>query len=410
MSENPNSQTVATDYVLNKLKSIDTAYKLKSEIKKNVLYIPPAEVAISLNWKKPKFNEKTQIPSHTLKQSTFQYVSPIKILNALFLDQKFKECYMNYNLYEKHKCTPGVFQDFCCGSVCKNNEVFNDPLSLKIQLGTDDFEVCCALKSKANKHKMCATYMQIRNMPPSYRSKLDNIHLVALCNSSYLKSDDTTYDYIAEKVVRDLKEIEDRGILVDDRFIKGSLINHAGDNLGLNSIFGYTESFSASYYCRHCECTQADCQKQTRENKTKMRMKESYEKLVDIAENLGKIDLKKTKGIKRNNKFNELKFFHTIDNVCVDLMHDFNEGIVLNCLHDFFDIIIANKILTVHQIQRRVRDFNYSQVSQEHKFNIPSLIVLEKHNLNQCASQIYCLIIHMPFIFHDIQDKIEEFP
>lgn len=409
VSENPSSQNVAIDFILKRLKSIDSAQKLKSEIKKNVLYTPPDEVAIALNWKKPKFHIETQIPSHTLKQSTFQFVSPIKTLTALFLDQKFKDCYMNYNLYEKHKCTPGIFRDFCCGSVCKNNEVFNDPLSLKIQLGTDDFEVCCALKSKANKHKMCATYMQIKNMPFPYRSKLDNIHLVALCNSSYLKSEDTTYDYIAEKVVRDLKEIENRGILVDDRFIKGSLINHTGDNLGLNTIFGYTESFSALHYCRHCECTQTECQKQTRENKNKMRTKESYERLVDIAESLGKIDLKKTKGIKRGNKFNELKFFHTVDNVCVDLMHDFNEGVILYCLHDFFNLIIANKILTVHHIQRRVRDFNYSQVSKEHKFNVPSLIVLEKHNLNQCASQIYCLMIHMPFIFHDIQDKIQEF-
>lgn len=396
----------STKYSLDKLKSIDSTFKLKSFIRKNPFYVAPEEVAIGLRWKKPQVNEETQIPDHQMKESTFQFVSPIKSLEAMFLDPDFTKCYINYNLNEKHKCVDGVYKDFCCGSVCRSKEIFDNPLSLKIQLGSDDFEVCCALKSKSNIHKTCATYMQILNMPAEYRSKNNSMQLVALCNSAYLKKDGTSYNYIAQKIVAEVRQLEQTGILVDGHVIKGSIINVSCDNLGANSTFGFTESFNGTHYCRHCECTSTECRKQTKEQRHKLRTKRSYESLVDVAEGLDKMDLKKTKGIKRLCVFNELAYYHTIDNVCVDLMHDFNEGVILYCLHDFFSHIISNKTLTVGEIQQRVRDFGYSQT---HKYNTPSLINLDKHNLNQSASQIYTLMIHIPFIFNDILAKCDQF-
>lgn len=159
---------------------------------------------------------------------------------------------------------------------------------------------------------MCATYMQITNMPVEYKPKLDNVYLVAICNSANLKSDDTPYNFIAEKIVSNIALLQKNGIAVDGRNIKGSLIHVACDNLGANMIFGFTESFSATYCCRHCECAITECQKLTNEVKGKMRTIESYEKLADIAENIAKLDLKKTKGIKKTCKFNDLEYYHII--------------------------------------------------------------------------------------------------
>lgn len=245
--DHSNAADASTEYSLDKLKSIDSTYKFKSIIKKNLFYVAPEEVAIGLRWKKPKVNEETQIPDHQMKEYTFQFVSPIKSLKAIFSDPDFVKCYVYYNLNKKHKCIDGVYEDFCCGSVCRSKEIFDDPLSLKIQLSVDDFEPCCALKSKSNIHKTCATYMQILNMPAEYKSK---------------------NNYIAQKIVDEMRVLEQTGILVDGHVIRGSIINVACDNLGANSIFGYTESFNATYYCRHCEYTLAECQKQTKEKKT----------------------------------------------------------------------------------------------------------------------------------------------
>lgn len=407
ISENSPDDTCAYKagfgHVMKKLNSIDTEYKLKKELKSHPMYVEPNELAINLKWKKPKTNNETQIPSHSIAQTTYQFVSPIKTLEACFSNQNFKNSYFEYNLEGKHECVPGVYQDFCCGSVRKSKKIFDDPLSLKIQIGTDDFEICCPLKSKAVIHKVCGTYMQIRNMPIEYRAKLDNIHLVALCETSNIKPSGITYDFIVQKIAEEMRHLEEHGMIVGDKTIKGSISDVAADNLGANTIFGYTECFVSSYSCRHCECSKNECQVQTAEIQTKMRTRENYGRNVEMAEVLGKSDLKRTKGIKRKCSFNNLKYYHIIDNVSVDLMHDFNEGVVPYALHDFFQNITENRILTMGRIQSRIRDFSYSNV---HKYNTPSLVSLEKSHLNQNASQIYCLMVHMPFIFNDIQQQI----
>lgn len=88
-----------------------------------------------------------------------------------------------------------------------------------------------------------------------------------------------------------------------------------------------------------------------------------------------------------------------------DVMHDINEGVIPYTLSDFFELVVTKKILTVTEIQKRVRDFNYSCIQ---KYNKPSLINIDKHNLNQNASHLYCLMIHMPFIFWDLKDGFGE--
>lgn len=63
-----------------------------------------------------------------------------------------------------------------------------------------------------------------------------------------------------------------------------------------------------------------------------LRTKESYDECVDSAKNFisqGKaIDLKATKGDKRECIFNRLQYFHILDNPTLDVMHDVNEGLV----------------------------------------------------------------------------------
>lgn len=138
----------ANDFVLNKINEINTLRKVKNIVKSNHLFVEPEETAVGIKWKTPKVNKDTNIPDHKLIQATFQYVSVLKTLKAVFSDKAFRNYYIKYNREEKHKCKQGVYRDFCCGSTHKSNEVFNDSLSLQLQLGIDDFEVCCPLKSK----------------------------------------------------------------------------------------------------------------------------------------------------------------------------------------------------------------------------------------------------------------------
>lgn len=170
----------------------------------------------------------------------------MKTLKSLFANKDFCEAYLKYNLHEKHKCVAGTYEDFCCGSVSESIDIFEDPFSLQIQIGTDDFEVCCAVKSKATKHKVNAAYFQIKNMPMEYRSKLNNIYLVALCSTVNFKTDKYDYNHIAELICQEISELETDGLeikteMLKDAYInfeqerlKGTLVNISVDNLGAN--------------------------------------------------------------------------------------------------------------------------------------------------------------------------------
>lgn len=225
----------------------------------------------------------------------------------------------------------------------------------------DDFEVCCPVKSKATKHKVNATYIQIKNMPVEYRSKLEYIFLVALCSTVNFKSREYDYNHIAELIVDEVSLLETNGLKVGNEIFKGTIINVACDNLGANSVFGLVECFVANYFCRQCECSKTECQTMVKEDKRKRRTKRKYENLVKRAsefdERNTKIDFNVTKGIKRMCKFNDLIYFHIIDNMSVDVMHDINEGVIAYCLHDFFDLILKNKILSVGEIQKKNSGF-----------------------------------------------------
>lgn len=406
------------EHVLDKLKEIKTNKRLKKSIRKSPFYVEPIEKSIGLKWKNAIVDPETQIPDHGLIQSTFQYVSILETLKSLFGNKEFIEAYLKFNLHEKRKCVSGVYEDFCCGSIYPSIDIFKDPCSLQIVIGSDDFEVCCPVKTKATKHKVNATYFQIQNMPIEFRSKLNNIYLVALCSSINFKSDEYNYNHIAELIVDEISQLENDGLVIEPKILteinieqtrlKGTLINIGVDNLGASVVMGFVESFAATYFCRHCECAKSECQVMTKENKRKRRNIVKYEHHVDMAEdNNAKPDVIATMGVKRRCKFNELMYFHILNNMSLDIMHDVNEGVVAYCLHDFFDAIVKKaKIVSETELKQRVRDFNYGSTK---RYNNPSIVSLEKHNLNQNASQLYCLIIHLPFILFDLKNKVEQY-
>lgn len=58
--------------------------------------------------------------------------------------------------------------------------------------------------------------MTIRNMPPEVGYNLDNIFLVAFCNTSYLKIDGVDYNNLWQPIVDDIRLLEDVGIYLND--------------------------------------------------------------------------------------------------------------------------------------------------------------------------------------------------
>lgn len=391
-----------SEHVLSLLRAKDSALRRVNALRKDEIFVEPKEVTINSKWK-TKVHTDSDLPTHKMIPSTAQYVPISQTLNALFLREEFKSMYKKYNLEQKHKCEKNVYKDFCCGTVYESNDIFRDKSVVQIQLGIDDFELCCPVESKATKHKQCGIYFQIRNLPPEISSKIDNIFLVALINSHDLK-DDAKLNEVVEMIVDDLLKLESNGFNVTaTEQLKAALINISCDNLGANVLFGFPKGFNAEYYCRFCELTHAECEKSTREIATRIRTKTSHREKLDYLKEWPDSDLKQMKGVRNECAFNDLRSYDMFENVSLDVMHDWHEGILLVFMSEFFKYCINKKIDSEQNIVRRVRDFNYGPLFISKK---PSLLNLKRHNLGQSASQSYYLMVHLPFIFHDKKEQL----
>jgi len=105
-------------------------------------------------------------------------------------------------------------------------------------------------------------YYQCEALPNWLLSKTENT-LLALC---YYAEDvkDFGWQKVLAPLLRDLKHLEEHGL---DLHFDNAVTNFrvcvsvlTGDNLFLNSILGFVESFSANFPCRHCTVSKADFQ------------------------------------------------------------------------------------------------------------------------------------------------------
>lgn len=343
----------------------------------------------------------------TLLQCKFAYIPILGTLKSLFKNQHFQRTYLDYNQLggNGHKCSSDTYVDFCCGQIYRKSILFQShPHSLQIQLYQDDFEVCVPIGSKATIHKICGVYFAIRNWPNS--SKLSHIYLVALCNTDDLKTSLTDFNNIWRRVREDIEILETEGLQINEHLIlRGSLTNVCADNAGANSSLGFAESFSANYFCRICELSKKACQSSCIEQRDELRTIQKYDTCLEVLKNLTKVDYIQTKGIRMKCSLNALDNFHVVENYCIDLMHDLAEGVIPFLLRCIFNYCINRKIIASSKLSTKIQFFNY--YGKLNKKNVPSVMMIEKHNLNQNASQSMCLFRHIPFILNAYKHQLD---
>ena len=129
---------------------------------------------------------------------------------------------------------------------------------------------------------------------------------------------------VFKRLIEEVNLLSTVGIEVDDgcikRNIKFQLILVLGDNLGLNEIFGFVQSFSCNYFCRVCKTTAQETSHLTVEVEEKLRTVHNY--CADV-----KKENVKLTGIKEKCIFHDVKNFHIVENCSMDIMHDFMEGV-----------------------------------------------------------------------------------
>lgn len=384
--DNLQSIEMSFNHVLEKLSEFTTTYKRNKCFKKNEMYVEPREIGIGLRWDLVR-EHRTLTTVSKMVQNKFIYVSMIETLLSLFKRQDFREAF-----FHRDELVADTYSSFRSGKTFKSNELFqSNENSIQIQIAVDDFEICNPLGSRSTLHKITAFYFCVRNVPQKYLSKLNNIYLLAACNSNDIKTMYTDINDVLRPIVKEIKILEEFGIDIDpETKLRGTLANMSYDNLGGQICLGLVESFrTSSSYCRVCECVQMDCKKLCVEDKTKIRNKEKYQQQLNAISCTSKVDYMETLGVKRYCVLNDLKYFNVFDNISVDIMHDLNEGAIPFLMKHLFKLCISSKIITLEGLNSKIKNFNFGVLSRG---RIPSTIILEKHSLNQNASQSKCLL------------------
>lgn len=125
---------------------------------------------------------------------------------------------------------------------------------LPLYIYFDDFETGNPLGTHASVHKLSAMYFTLGGIPLKYSSQLENIFLWGL----FYSSDRVTFGngIVFRSFISELLHLETEEITINTDeelkqiyFIASFLL---GDNLGINSLTGFQESFSSTYFCRIC--------------------------------------------------------------------------------------------------------------------------------------------------------------
>ena len=397
------STSAAAESCLNDLTSlceiitpVSSKHKRTQYLQKCGVLIEPEELVLST---RNEFRYAASSGFHVPKvvEDTMQYVPLEKLLGALLLNQKYKKIMTPFQ--DISRCARNeVINHYFDTSAFKNHPFFQKfPDSLALNLYVDAFETTNVLGSHTGVHKLEAMYMSIQNCAPSFQSRLSCIFLVALWYAQDAKT--YGYDKILETIVKSLLQLEsDDGVSVCIKnqkiTVRACLVFLSADNLGFNSLFGFCESFSATHFCRFCECTrdQADCV--FKECALQLRSKSSYD---DAVSKVGTplYDVHVT-GIKRGCLLNMLQYWHVTDNLVVDVMHDILEGIAPFELTLIFNELVRDGqcSFSLDRLNSSITAFDFSVADKNSRPSALSSLDAMKMS----ASEMWCFVRNLPLL------------
>lgn len=313
---------------------------------------------------------------------------------------------------------PNVYDDileFITQECSENNEVissivqgqlwkqlminYKNKIFFPLILFYDDFEPCNPLGSRAVIYKVGAVYISFSCIPPEYASLLENIFLTQL----FFTSDKEFYGNkkVFSNLISDLKSLEDEGIeIVINNEIKKvyfPLILIVGDNLGLNSVLGFSESFSAEYFCRFCITPRNLTKVETNSLNFISRTPTNYK--VHCSE--------LTYGVKEMCIWNELKNFHVVKNVYCDLMHDIFEGVLRYDMAFVIDDLIKKKYFDLGRLNNRIKFLKFSKADLGNPPPIIKAEHLKKKYIVMSASEMLSFSIYFGILVGDLVPETE---
>lgn len=164
-----------------------------------------------------------------------------------------------------------------------------------------------------------------------------------------------------------------------------------GDNLGLNTMLGFQQSFTAKSFCRFCKCPRSQTQNLCIEIPSSLRNKDNYEEDISAGDTT-------SSGVKFSPVLNKINYFHVTENYSIDIAHDIFEGVAVVImsflLHHF---IFVERFFDLDTLNHNIKFFDFN--THQNKPPLISSEQLKKNALNMSASEMKCFILHAGLLF-----------
>ncbi|XP_034934881.1 uncharacterized protein [Chelonus insularis] len=378
---------------INPCSNFDSEYKRFKYFKGQNLLITPVPFKIG----EIKDDKKMKGTVVLTNKQCFAQVVPMRIVLRQFFE--LPNVYERIISYIKDESSrnylPKLYTSLFQGKIWENiSNSYGKKVVIPLYLYYDDFEISNTLSSAAGIYKIGAFYFSIASMPPEYSSSIDSVFLAEFIHTMDLK--EFGNEKCCRAIVDELKFLAEEGIWVDVNGINKQiffvLIGVLGDNLGMNGILGFSESFIAEYFCRCCRSTNNECSKQLVENKGSLRNIHNYE---DDTRSL-------STGVKEKCIFNVIPHYHCTINITWDLMHDLYLGICRYDMAKIIDHCIKKNYFSLEHLNNRLKYFDYSEIDRGKKISFISAHHIHKGNIIITASEMSALISYFGIIVVDL--------
>lgn len=382
----------------NTFHSLGTEYRRLKYLEQNKTFIRPTNFVVGMTNSLTQTNSPN-FPDMSIKTAKGQKISIRNTLEAFLLLPGVFQTMKDFMESEENECS-GIYTSVFQGHLWKSvKNKFIGKTCFPLFIFFDDLETLNPLGSRAGCYKIGAVYMSLASVPPEYSSLLENIFLVQL----FYSSDRNTYGnkHIFESLIEDLRYLETEGLslIINGREeqIYFVLLLIIGDNLGLNSVLGFTESFNSEYYCRMCVTPKNVAQIEINDSNFHLRTTENY---AQDSEAL-------TRGLKESCIWHSLPNFHLTKNYSCDLMHDCFEGVLRYDMAFIIAALLDLNYFNLDHLNNRIKYFKFSkadagnvmpQIKSEH---------LKKKHLIMSASEMLALTVYFGLLVGDLVPETE---
>lgn len=252
----------------------------------------------------------------------------------LSIDSVYDAVMENFNQNRFPLSSHRRFSDVWDSDFVQQNQLFIEKSGavLGFQLYHDDIEPANPLGSKKGKHKQSVFYWILLNLPPRFRSNLRSIQIVAIANSSYLRTNGP--DRLLKPFIDFVREFQngiDLCVRGETKTWHGILVNVVGDMPASCFLGGFKEGVGRAFSpCRICYIKRDQLDSCHEESICPLRSKDAYS--VEVASimdesNSSQVqkDLSKEHSIVRNCCLSAIDYFDPTVQFPHDLMHVFYE-------------------------------------------------------------------------------------